>query len=150
MACLTITPEMLASGPVVIRVKAGERIVTLAGQEIFREPVAMAPRPPDNVQAAVRELARSGVVHRPEPPAPSLPPCAFLGAKVDDVKVVCSQPRTPLHECNHPKRPARVTRGGQNRPAMALPLTSCREVNGKTWQACGTCPLHPATSGEPN
>jgi hypothetical protein len=148
MACLTLTSEMLARGPVVYRVKAGERIVTHAGQEILREPVGIAPRPPQEVADAVRELARSGVVHRPEPPAPSLPPCAFLGDKVDDVKVLCSQPRTPLHECNHPERPGRMTRGGQKRPAMALPLTSCREVNGKTWQACGTCPLHEAATAD--
>jgi hypothetical protein len=110
MGCIPLTAGMLARGPLVVRVAAGARIVTQAGVEILREPVGMAPRPPRELADAVRdggrELVRSGVVHRPEPPAAK---CVHLGERRTR-KVLCvtcqgaNNIDQPVHECAVHKR----------------------------------------------
>lgn len=135
--CHDVRSVLLQHGPgrVMVHVAGGERIVTHNGVEISREPAGRGPTIP---AAPASATVRSGVVHRAAG-APPLPPCAFLGRRVGEVKVVCSQPATAMHECLHPEREARPTRGGQLRAPRALPATDCSGMNGKTYQGCATC-----------
>ena len=74
---------------------------------------------------------------------PPREPCAYLGEQVGEVKVRCSQPKVPQHQCLCPDRPPRPSKRTPEKllPALALPTSSCAHLQGAVNQPCGICPL---------